>query len=41
MFMYCPECKKEIEQIGITGVGTIYKCTNCDKQWVISEYEEH
>lgn len=36
---YCPKCGlKTLTMVGISGVGTIYKCSKCRKKYVISEY---
>ncbi len=36
----CPnaDCKDDLEIVGISGSGTIYKCHGCGKCWTISEY---
>lgn len=37
MKIYCPECKSEMKNVGITGCGKIYVCCQCDSEWVIEK----
>jgi transposase-like protein len=36
MIMYCPYCgKPTMEHIGISGIGSIYRCKSCRRKIVI------
>jgi hypothetical protein len=32
---HCPDCKTELETIGLNSCGTVYRCSNCQTEWII------
>jgi transposase-like protein len=35
--MNCPKCTSSLHTTGISGSGTIYKCSQCKRKWIIKE----
>jgi hypothetical protein len=40
MTMYCPDCRHEIQCVGINGCGKIYVCGHCNIERVIGKKED-
>lgn len=40
MERYCPKCKQEMKNVGISGCGKIYVCCHCNTEWVIEKSGE-
>jgi len=38
--MKCPVCCEKLIFIGVCGVGTVYRCRECRKEWIIAEYTD-